>query len=102
MQDRYRQFDEILLLRTAGPYIGSFGAEPISLRADLCPLLVLDAAAQRMIATCPSPVPADPDMKNPGTWPGLFCSICQRRSGCSLLSPAPCKPAQAGKAGGEK
>ena len=28
MQDRYRQLDEILLLRTAGPYIGSFATEP--------------------------------------------------------------------------
>jgi len=30
MQDRYRQLDEILLLRTAGPYIGS--------QADIPPL----------------------------------------------------------------
>ena len=26
MQDRYRQLDEILLRRTAGPYIGSFAS----------------------------------------------------------------------------
>src|SRR6188508_1237489 len=38
MQDRYRQLDEILLLRTAGPYIGSNAAQSNSLCSDLCPL----------------------------------------------------------------
>jgi hypothetical protein len=28
MQDRYRRIDEILLRRTAGPYIGSFSTDP--------------------------------------------------------------------------
>ena len=32
MQDRYRQIDEILLRRTAGPYIGSFSTDSGSTR----------------------------------------------------------------------
>jgi hypothetical protein len=32
MQDRYRQIDEILLRRTAGPYIGSFASNPARFR----------------------------------------------------------------------
>jgi len=39
MQDRYRQLDEILLLRTAGPYIGSLATDPFSAKAIRCPLL---------------------------------------------------------------
>ena len=38
MQDRYRQLDEILLLRTAGPYIGSFATGPFGSSAARCPL----------------------------------------------------------------
>src|SRR6185436_19089858 len=38
MQDRYRQLDEILLLRTAGPYIGSFATRPVKADARICPL----------------------------------------------------------------
>ena len=31
MQDRHRRIVEIFLLRTAGPYIGSFSTDPTSL-----------------------------------------------------------------------
>ena len=50
MQDRYRQLDEILLLRTAGPYIGSFATEPFSANAE-------PMSAPSPIATVPAVSP---------------------------------------------
>ena len=40
MQDRYRQLDEILVLRTAGPYIGLLAPTALSAKASRCPLLL--------------------------------------------------------------
>ncbi len=37
MQDRYRQIDEILLRRTAGPYIGSNHVISILMVPEECP-----------------------------------------------------------------
>ena len=58
MQDRYRQLDEILLLRTAGPYIGS--------QADIPPLwghvrYTPKRGQTRRRSVCPlMPLPAQP------------------------------------------
>src|SRR6187401_1593316 len=50
MQDRYRQLDEILLLRTAGPYIGSIATDRSSANAQTM-------SAPSPIATVPAVSP---------------------------------------------
>ena len=39
MQDRSPPLVKIFLLRTAGPYIGSFTSLPVRAKIDVCPLL---------------------------------------------------------------